>query len=464
MKHFKFLSISIFLLTILFACKEHVLSPIGGGSDEEINEWIYKTMEANYLWYEEVPEKESLDFSLSPDDFFYTLLSNKDGRELNGKHQYFSYIEADNQTKASTNESVYGFEFASLGFTGQNYYYAWVLYVLPGSPADEAGLKRGDWIVRINSEQGYITDLNNLVAGNAATFYLAKYIDNETGFVPNGSIEIEAARVVEDNPFLKDTVFHIGEKSIAYLVYNHFTSGPTGNSDETYNNQMKQIFANFKAKQANELVLDLRYNGGGLVTCAQLMTSLIAPSSALGDTFCILEFNDKNTNRNVIYPLITSVASSNLNLNKKIYVLTSLMTASASEAVINCLAPFIGRENIVLIGTQTLGKTVGSISFGESEKVGWILHPITLHIFNKKHEADYKNGFPPTSGFEIDELVVGQTLYELGDRRELLLSRAIQEITGQVTPKTSFYKTTERKAVNYNSFGKKRIQGLIINP
>ena len=142
---------------------------------------------------------------------------------------------------------------------------------------------------------------------------------------------------MEDTPFLKDSVYTVGDKKVGYLVYNSFSSGPDDEST-IYDDQMKQVFAEFKAENVSEFVLDLRYNQGGLVTCAQLMTSLLAPADALGKTFCIMEHNEKQSKNDEALLLKKNAEMGNANLDlRRIYVLTGSVTASASEAVINCL-------------------------------------------------------------------------------------------------------------------------------
>ena len=101
--------------------------------------------------------------------------------------------------------------------------------------------------------------------------------------------------------------------------------------------------------------MDLRYNQGGLVTCAQLMTSLLAPADALGKTFCIMEHNEKQSKSDETLLLRKNSEIGNANLDlKRIYVLTGSVTASASEAVINCLIPYLTRSNITIIGEKRL--------------------------------------------------------------------------------------------------------------
>ncbi len=398
-------------------------------SDEGTNDWIYKVMTDYYLWNEDVPDKGNLNFSQSPDKFFESLLSDQDGVKYGDGWLTFSRIEKkEEETKAVTAADSYGFEFAS--YKNGNHYYAWVLYVLPGSPAAEAGLKRGDWIIAVGSETPNVTNTSAFYSGSETTFLLADVVrrGNEVTFYKRKTISIAASRAVEDTPFLKDSVYTINGKKIGYLVYNNFSSGPDDEST-AYDDRMKQIFAEFKAENVSEFVLDLRYNQGGLVTCAQLMTSLLAPADALGKTFCIMEHNKKQSKRDEALLLKKNAEIGNANLDlKRIYVLTGGVTASASEAVINCLIPYLTRSNITIIGEKTIGKRVGGNTFGTKEKYGWLLHPITLRIYNADHNADYANGFEPD--VKLEELVIGNELLPFGDTGEILLSEALSQITG----------------------------------
>ena len=242
-------------------------------------------------------------------------------------------------------------------------------------------------------------------------------------------IMIGASRAVEDTPFLKDSVYRFGDRQIGYLMYNHFKSGldEYDTEDKTYDLYLMRLFERFKSEGVNEFVLDLRYNGGGSVSCAQLLTSLLTKEEALGKPFCLLEYNDKHTDDNTSLPLLrtTEVLAGNLNL-QRIFVLTGNTTASASELLINALRPYLGDSNVRLIGKQTLGKTVGMTVYDESEKYGWILSPVTFHVYNKNREANYGDGFSPD--IPIDEFQY--ELADFGDLSEPLLAQAIQEITG----------------------------------
>ena len=428
-------------------------------SDEGTNDWIYKVMTDYYLWNEDVPDKGNLNFSLSPDKFFDSLLSDQDGVKYGDGWLTFSRIEKkEEETKSVMAADSYGFEFAS--YKNGNLYYAWVLYVLPGSPAAEAGLERGDWIIAVGSETPNVTNLSAFYSGSETTFLLADAVrkGNEITFNKKKTISVAASRAVEDTPFLKDSVYTVGDKKVGYLVYNSFSSGPDDEST-IYDDRMKQVFAGFKVENVDEFILDLRYNQGGLVTCAQLMTSLLAPADALGKTFCIMEHNEKQSKNDEALLLKKNAEMGNANLDlRRIYVLTGSVTASASEAVINCLIPYLTRSNIMVIGEKTIGKRVGSNTFGTREEYDWLLHPITLRIYNANHEADYANGFEPD--VKIEELVIGNDLLPFGDTNEMLLSEALSQISG-LKSLSARAESKGRILLTPSSLERKQTKGLI---
>ena len=93
-------------------------------------------------------------------------------------------------------------------------------------PAEEAGLKRGDWILGVNGSWGTIQDYDILRNGGSVSLQLGEVQGNGKGIVPTRIVTLNASRTVEDTPFLKDSVYTYGNKRIGYLMYNHFASGP----------------------------------------------------------------------------------------------------------------------------------------------------------------------------------------------------------------------------------------------
>lgn len=423
--------------------------PVSGSN--KTNEWIESVMRQYYLWNEEIPDE--LDYSLDPEMFFESMLSLQDGkpRGTTFAHRYYSYIEKKTtDTKAiGDDDDMYGFDFTLYTLVDNNNNptgeaMARILYVLPSSPASEAGLQRDDWITAINGKKLTSSMYMSLINGSSISLTVAKRRQDDRQMVSERTVKLPASRKVDNNPLLHHSVLTKGSKKIGYLVYNHFSSGPgDDNKDQSYDDRMRQIFAEFKSQQVNEFVLDLRYNGGGLVTCAQLITTMLAPANALGDVFCHMIDNQK---RKSTYLLDKNIIKNGANLDlKRLYVLVTNSTASASEAVINCLIPYMGRENITLIGMQTEGKTVGSNTFGRDEDYDWILHPITVHIYNKDGHADYADGFTPDIPFnELDGMEGFVELKELGDENDPALAIALGQITG--TPRSSFHSAPATKS------------------
>lgn len=124
-------------------------------------------MRSDYLWNNDIPAQNKLDFSADPQTFFRSMLSLKDGKTRNGKHlYYYSYMEKNKDYKARTSidaDDTYGMEFTLFNVVNDSnqplgYYYARILYVLPNSPASSAGLERGDWIVGVKGKNNINSD------------------------------------------------------------------------------------------------------------------------------------------------------------------------------------------------------------------------------------------------------------------------------------------------------------------
>lgn len=389
----------------------------------EKSQWIYKIMNQYYLWYKEMPSVNDYKiFFNDPKTFFYKLLSKKDK---------YSYIEIEEDTRSINPKSTYGFDFMLYvdpvtQSQSSPTRYARVLYVLSDSPAKEAGLKRGDWISAINGEVLTQKNYMALVSGGPTTLTISTLNYQRPDSIyweeTTQTLTLQASRKVEDNPFFVDSVYYLNGKHIGYLMYNKFSTGPDDTGDETqYAYQMQNIFSRFKGENLTDFVLDLRYNPGGYLTCAQQLGSLIAPDAAMGNVFCSLEFNDKQGDLNQKY-LFDKAQASNYGLNlQRIYIITSEQTASASETLINSLIPFLGKENIILVGEKTEGKNVASLTF--ESPYNFKIQPIVATVYNSEGSSDYANGFSPD--YEIDEALYINDLAPLGDINEIMLNTTL---------------------------------------
>ena len=417
------------LLILLTSCGEDRTGEFYALIEDRM--WIEEVMRENYLWAEDMPviEKED-DYFQEPATFFKKLLSKN---ALNGKGDKYSYMEEtkeSSRTLTLDRTSTYGMEFIltsdPTGTTAHTF--ARVLYVLPDSPAQKAGIERGDWISAINEERITNDNYEKLTQGGNVSLTRTRItpLENGPGWqVSKDVLNVGASVAMEINPFLVNKVWEVDGQKIAYLVYNEFSTGPNNEGTESaYNEQMKQIFAQFKAQSPDAFILDLRYNNGGFLQCAQALGSLLAPATAMGQNFANLTFNAKANPQVIRYSFDTQYADANLNLNK-IYILTGQYTASASEVIINGLIPYLGAENVVLIGTKTEGKNVAMTSF-KNETHGLTLWPVIAYVSNANNEGDYSEGFQPTYHLDENNII---RWYPLGNPEEYLLKNTLSLIT-----------------------------------
>ena len=429
--------------------------------------WIEETMRQNYLWSEHIPliENEN-DYFTQPSTFFKNMLYKQ---ALDGKGDSYSYMEEIVETQSSESRaltlnstSTYGMEFELVKdpLKGTNHTLARILYVLPGSPAEAAGIKRGDWLTTIGKD--YITNdnLKKLMYGGVQTFARdVVSVDEEGNYIwqPVDTVSVSPSIAMEISPFLVDSIYHINGQKIAYLVYNEFASGPGNDNIETvYDEKMIQIFKKFKSQSPDAFILDLRYNTGGYLSCTQILGSLLVPSEHLGKDFIRLDYNNQMNPSTISYPFLPKCADANLNMSK-IYVLTSSYTASASEAVINGLKPYLGNENVIIIGDQTEGKNVAMRAF-QDERFNFILWPVVAYVFNANGEGDYSSGFKPD--YELIERNIISSWYPLGDEREYLLKNTLSFITTGTMPNLEI--EGKEMEVSYSSIETRRTNNLTI--
>jgi C-terminal processing protease CtpA/Prc len=212
-----------------------------------------------------------------------------------------------------------------------------------------------------------------------------------------------------------------------------------------YDTQLNDAFGQLAAQGITDFVLDLRYNGGGSVQTATRLASMItgqfkdqifAKEKWNAKINAAYETNDPESLNNRFVDNISGTKLNSLNLGK-VYILTSDGTASASELIINGLAPYI---TVVQIGDYTVGKNVGSVTLYDSEsftksKVNpnhkYAMQPLVLKIVNSAGFGEYTDGLKPT----YEQLEYITNLGVLGDPSEPLLNTAISKITGAAAKK-----------------------------
>ena len=418
----------------LSACKKasDVITPQTSATtsaNQTIDSWILSNMREVYYWNDKIPANP--DTTLAPETFFDSILNTYNATS-NPTGDRFSWIEDASTLKAGlSGQSVTtGMEYnLYLRSSGSTDVIAQVLYVLPNTPAQIAGIKRGDIISKVNGQSLSTTNYSDLLfSGTSYTFGFASV--SGTSLVDTDKTISVTATTLQENPVFMDSVYTIGSKKVGYLVYNQFVPGANGSTANEYDAQVDAVFSDFKAKGVNELVLDLRYNPGGYTSSSANLASLIGTginSSKLyfreewnstitpelqkeyGSNFFIQNFLDKSQN-----------IGANLS---RVIVLTTDHTASASELIINGLRPYMP---VTTIGTTTYGKNVGSITItDDSGKITWGMQPIVFKSYNNAGQSDYSTGFTPT--VEVEEPI---NLLPLGDTNEPLLNEALNQIAG----------------------------------
>jgi carboxyl-terminal processing protease len=275
------------------------------------------------------------------------------------------------------------------------------------SPAGQAGVRRGWQIIAINGNSNISTDNTNFVVDNVFNSPTASF----TFLKPDGTTAniTLATTTYQDHSIYLDTVYNTGGKKIGYFVFNSFL----GDTTKIYS-QFQQTFSRFARENISDLIVDLRYNGGGYVTVQQKLADYLAPTSANGGLMMKELFNDKFTNFNTtdyFHKLGT------LNLPRIVFIVSN-NTASASELLINNLKPYM---DVKLVGpSNTYGKPVGYFPVDVGD---WYIFPVSFRSVNKNGEGNYY------SGIAVNSQVKDGLDKDWGDLQEGCLSRAIRYLT-----------------------------------
>ena len=275
------------------------------------------------------------------------------------------------------------------------------------SPAGLAGIQRGWKITKINGN-------TNMTTANSTFIVNSIYYSPNSSFTfikPDGTsvdISLTATTYPQQTVYLY-TVYNVGSKTIGYMVLNSFL-GDTSK----INSDFQRVMSNFATQNVSDIVIDLRYNGGGYVSVQEKLADYLAPSSANGKVMMKETYNDKHTNYNTT---LYFNKTGPLNPNHVLFIVTQ-STASASELLINNLKPYM---DVKLVGPgHTDGKPVGffPISVGD-----WYVFPVSFRSSNSAGNGSYFGGFTP------DALVADGLDKNWGDPTESCLAEAIKYIT-----------------------------------
>ena len=438
-----FLLLGVLAMTSLFSCGVDRWPEYYKWTGRDL--WIDSVMREEYLWFEDIPDSKNVNYFLAPEAFLKSIRSSLDK----------DYSSVD--TLYATPTPSYGFDYSLYRISGNDTAFnALITYVIPGSPAAEVGLKRGEWIMKVNDD--FITKKTEelLKEGESRKLLMGEYSaqENEAGetegvITSYGEANLPASRPVED---VTIPAYDVLTGGVGYLAYNSFSAED--------NSELLRLSQYYKENNVKEFVLDLRYNAGGAMDCVQLMATILAPADKLGSTLASLEYSQKqmSKDRELTFDNQLLQGGNNLNLSK-VYILTSSTTAGAAEMLINCLKPYM---TVVLVGATTKGENVATASFS-SDKFQWILRPVVCEVFNSEGKADYSTGF--TADYAVNSLQDFAKVLPLGNPNEEMLSAALGIIDGSIVlpePEPEPEPETQMKAVKSVKVKRTFRNGLIV--
>ncbi|HVW97360.1 MAG TPA: S41 family peptidase [Mucilaginibacter sp.] len=492
----KILYLVIILLSGFFtACKKDKKINNGTGTDPDqpsktgttlqlAEDSVYLYAKENYLWYNQLPSYADFKPRSFTNSAPLTALSdeldalsqyaiNPDGGKPYEYYQYdpgrakYSFIDDGTETGALNGvKGDFGFDYNYNAVDDIR-----VVYVYPGSPAGLAGIRRGYRIISVNDNTNISYDgvSGGHTYGDGSGTNL-NYVFNSifnSGSIkmtlrkPDGStitVNLSTANY-NVNPVLKDTVFDVGGgKKIGYFVFNSFTS------DANADPKLDAVFAKFTTAGVTDVVVDLRYNGGGYVSTAEYLDNLLVPSSKNNTLMYKTYFNDILSNNKetllqnqvrrdvdgTLYnlsqidyslnspyntPKFSKIGS--LNVDRVFFIITG-GTASASELTINNLRPVM---DVQLVGETSYGKPVG---FFDIQINKYTMFTPEFSTKNSANQGDYFNGMTPNTTNYPGVNDFDDYTKEFGDPSEGLLAHIINKV------KTGTYGATKKVVQSLN--------------
>jgi carboxyl-terminal processing protease len=406
--------------------------------DEQL--WLRSWTDNTYLWYKEVPRADPRQFSSAVEyfDILKTGAVTASGKDKDQFHFARDTAEWEAQSQSGI-EASYGFQFVLISPRPPRK--AVIAYTEPNTPAAAAGIDRGASIITIDGVD--LEKSNNVDALNAGLLPGAPgethtFVILDRGATTARQITLTSASItsipVKNLPVISTPTGNVG-----YIVFNdHIATAEKG---------WVEAVTALLAAGVSDLVLDMRYNGGGYLAIASQIGYMIAgPTRTAGKTFELTQFNDKHTTMDPVTeqpvvptPFISKTLGFSVDEDQplptldlpRVYVLTGPGTCSASEAVINGLGGI--DVEVIQIGATTCGKPYG---FYPADNCGTTYFSIQFQGVNHKGFGDYADGFVPGGVFKGCR-VADDFTHALGDPAEARLAAALTYRETGVCPPAS---------------------------
>jgi C-terminal processing protease CtpA/Prc len=393
-----------------------------GCSLRERQDWAAAQLNEWYLFPETLPASLDPAPYASVDAYVDALTANA---RAQGRDRYFTYrtsIAEENAYYEAGSSAGYGFR---LGLSDDNRLF--VTEAFEGAPALAAGIDRGTEIVALGTSSGNLqtvasllssgtTDALNAALGESAAGTQRVMQIRDTAGTRNVTVAMADFALQPVSNRYGAKILEDGGRRVGYLNLRTFI----GTADP----QLRAAFASFRNAGVTDLVVDLRYNGGGLIAIAELMGDLMGANRQPSEVFTKVTFRPskaENNETSTFTPQPESVAPT------RVAFIGTGGTASASEMVINGFIPYLG-TNMALVGSNTYGKPVGQIAL-DKPACDDRLRVIALAVQNAAGNADYYNGLAstvPNSCQAYDDIS-----YPLGDPREASVRQALDFLAGR---------------------------------
>lgn len=374
-----------------------------------------------YYWYQQVPDFQPFSSQYATAEDLLSAMTSYP--QWNGKKvDRYSFLDRTGNVANQIQNGVIDGVFSGLGSKGdfgmevsfakdsRGHIALQVLYADKNSPAGLKGIRRGWQIIAVNGNDNMTYD--GPEGKNVNRIFNAIYDATEVSLTflkpDQTTVTYSLSLITYDvNPILFDTVYVRNDRKIGYLVFYTFSSTEDDKGAPT---QTKEIldkeFLKLKSAGIQDLIVDLRYNGGGAVTTAAYLDNAIASATTSGKIMYQYIYNDKLSKRADMLGLRPNVkfnGTGGLNLDNLFFIVSNY-TASASELTINNLKPYM---NVKMVGDTTYGKPVGFIDFTIStydstgkEKHLADLYAINFETKNAAGEGGYFNGIAPDTKAE----------------------------------------------------------------
>ncbi len=404
------------------------------GTVVDENFWIRAYSFDTYLWFDEIEDVDPGTVS-STEAYFEVMKTFALSPSGNPKDKFhFTYdTEEWNKLSQAGISAGYGVEFYRVRSSPPRQWL--VAYTEPNTPAGDAGLIRGWEIASVDGvdfKEGSDTDVLNAALFPETLGEVHQFVFRDVASGETTSVDLTSQEITS-TPVQSVKTIPRGNSNVGYLLFNDHIA--------TAEAQLIEAFKGFKSQGISELVLDMRYNGGGYLDIARMLASMVAGEEAVGQTFSELKFNSKYPTQNPITGRTLSpsrfastapgfVVSSDTDLPllslDRVVVISGSGTCSASEAVINGLTG-VGVE-VILIGDTTCGKPYG---FYGIDNCGTTYFTIQFKGVNAVGFGDYTDGFSPPGaesfGVEVAGCAVDDDLSRaLGSPDEARLATALE--------------------------------------